>query len=152
MTFKNFSSLILIKVKIQKSNLLRQFFRYLLTGGLAFVLDFSIFACLFYIFDLHYLLSNMMSLLGGLFLNYYISVNWVFSESKRKLEHKQKTELSIFIIIGLVGVAFNQGLMLLMVGFMSWQELLSKAIAAVLVLFWNFGARKLLLFRSEKEI
>lgn len=93
-----------------------------------------------------------MSLLGGLFLNYYISVNWVFSESKRKLEHKQKTELSIFIIIGLVGVAFNQGLMLLMVGFMSWQELLSKAIAAVLVLFWNFGARKLLLFRSEKEI
>lgn len=137
---------------MQKSRIFGQFVRYLLTGGLAFIVDFSIFTCLLYVFEIHYLLSNILSLLGGLFLNYYISVNWVFSKCKRNLENKRKTELSVFIIIGLIGVALNQLLMFLMVGAMNWQELLSKIIAAVLVLFWNFGARKMLLFRFEKDV
>lgn len=94
----------------------------------------------------------MLSLLGGLFLNYFISVKWVFSECKRNLENKQKTELSVFIIIGLIGVGLNQLLMLLMVGVMNLQELLSKIIAAALILFWNFGARKMLLFRFKKDV
>lgn len=94
----------------------------------------------------------MLSLLGGLFLNYFISVKWVFSECKRNLENKQKTELTIFTIIGFIGVGLNQLLMLLMVGVMSWQELFSKIIATALVLFWNFGARKMLLFRFKKDV
>ncbi|NLO22938.1 MAG: GtrA family protein [Fibrobacter sp.] len=142
----------IIKVKIQKSSIVRQFIRYLLTGGLAFVVDFSIFTFLLYSFNLHYLFANMLSLLGGLFLNYFISIKWVFSECKRNLENKQKTELTIFTIIGFIGVGLNQLLMLLMVGVMSWQELFSKIIATALVLFWNFGARKMLLFRFKKDI
>jgi len=150
MTINSFFSF--LKIKIQKSSIFGQFVRYLLTGGLAFIVDFSIFTFLLYVFNLHYLLANMLSLLGGLFLNYFISVKWVFSECKRNLENKQKTELSVFIIIGLIGVGLNQLLMLLMVGVMSLQELLSKIIAAALILFWNFGARKMLLFRFKKDV
>jgi len=31
-------------------------------------------------------------------------------------------------------------------------EMLSKVIAAVLVLMWNFGARKLMLFKKKKDV
>ena len=42
-------------------------------------------------------------------------------------------------------------LMFLMVGVFDWNEMVSKMVAAVLVLMWNFGARKLMLFRERKE-
>lgn len=32
------------------------------------------------------------------------------------------------------------------------KEIVSKVAAAALVLMWNFGARKLLLFKKKKEI
>ena len=42
-------------------------------------------------------------------------------------------------------------LMFLMVDGLSLNEMLSKMVAAVLVLMWNFGARKLMLFRGKKS-
>jgi len=38
-----------------------------------------------------------------------------------------------------------------MVGLLEWSPMFSKIVAAVLVLMWNFGGRKLLLFRVKKE-
>ena len=60
-------------------------------------------------------------------------------------------EFSLFALVGIAGVGINQLLMFLMVGVFDWNEMASKMIAAILVLMWNFGARKLMLFRERKE-
>ena len=138
-----------IRTKIPRDSLLGQIARYLVTGGLAFVVDFGLFAMCLYVLEWHYLASNLVGLVAGLLLNYYISVAWVFSACKRNMK-KKEFEFMIFALIGFAGVAINQLVMFLMVGCMEWQEMLSKMLAAVIVLMWNFGARKVLLFRGRK--
>lgn len=140
-----------LRSKISKGTLLGQFTRYLFTGGLAFIADFGLFALCLYVFEWHYLLANLVGLIAGLILNYALSVAWVFADCKRTLEKKKFAEFVIFTLIGIAGVGINQLLMFIMVGQLELLEMLSKMIAAIIVLMWNFGARKLVLFRVKKE-
>ena len=134
-----------------RENLIGQMLRYAVTGGLAFVVDFGLFAFFLYVVPLHYLIANLIGLAGGLVVNYLISVCWVFTACKRNFEKRKGIEFLLFVIIGLIGVGLNQFLIWLMIGLWNWMPLLSKMVAAVLVLLWNFGGRKILLFRTKTE-
>lgn len=134
-----------------RSSLLGQAWRYTITGGIAFIVDFGLFALFLYQFHLYYLLANLIGLVGGLVVNYLISTGWVFTACHRTLDKNRGMEFLIFSVIGVLGVAFNEGLMFLMVGAFGWNKMFSKMVAAAIVLLWNFGARKALLFRSKKE-
>ena len=135
-----------------RSSLMGQFVRYLVTGGLAFVVDFGLYALCLYKFDWFYLLANLVGLVAGLVINYIMSIACVFSECKRVLEDRKTAEFTIFAVVGFLGVGINELLMLLMVGGFKWDEMISKMAAAVLVLMWNFGARKMMLFREQKTV
>ena len=63
----------------KREALLGQLLRYCVTGGVAFVVDFGLFALLLYLLDFHYLIANLFGLVGGLVVNYLISVGWVFT-------------------------------------------------------------------------
>lgn len=114
-------------------------------------MDFGLFALCLHKFGWHYLLANLVGLVAGLAFNYALSIAWVFSECKRVLENKKTAEFGIFAVVGFAGVGINQLLMFLMVGRLEWNEMISKMVAAILVLMWNFGARKLMLFRGRKN-
>ena len=135
-----------------RQHILGQFLRYLVTGGLAFVVDFGLFALCLYILEWHYLLANLVGLIAGLALNYALSILWVFTACKRTLEKRKVAEFVLFALVGIAGVGINQALMYLMVDGLDVNEMLSKMVAAVLVLMWNFGARKLMLFKKKKEV
>lgn len=139
-----------LRDKFPRKSLLGQFLRYLVTGGLAFVVDFGLFALCLYVFEWHYLLANLVGLIAGLVLNYTMSIVWVFTACERTLEKQKAAEFGLFALVGFAGVGINQLLMYLMVDGLSLNEMVSKMIAAVLVLMWNFGARKLMLFREKK--
>lgn len=134
-----------------RGSLRGQFVRYLVTGGLAFAVDYGLFVLCYDNFGWHYLLANLVGLVAGLVINYIMSVVWVFSECKRVLENKKTAEFGIFAIVGIAGIGINQLLMYLMVGNLDWNAKVSKIVAAALVLMWNFGARKLMLFRERKN-
>lgn len=129
---------------------LAQLARYFLVGGFAFIVDFGLFALCLYTFGWHYLLANLMGLTAGLTLNYALSIRWVFSDCKRRLEKRKLAEFSVFAIVGIIGVGINELLMLLLVDFFCIQEMASKMIAAIIVLLWNFCGRKLILFKERK--
>ena len=133
-----------------RNRLLGQFLRYLVTGGLAFVVDFGLFAVCLYAFKWHYLIANLMGLVAGLIVNYVLSIVWVFVACKRTLEKNRGLEFFLFALVGVAGVGINQLLMYSMVGQFGWNEMLSKVIAAGLVLVWNFSARKFMLFREKR--
>ena len=138
--------------RFPRQSLLGQFLRYLVTGGLAFVVDFGLFALCLYEFEWHYLLANLVGLIAGLVLNYALSILWVFTACKRTFEKKKVAEFMLFALVGFAGVGINQLLMYAMVDGFGLDEMLSKVIAAVLVLMWNFGARKLMLFKKKKDV
>ncbi len=137
------------KLPGQKS-ILGQMWRYFLTGGLAFVVDFGLFAVCLYALGWHYRVSNLVGLVAGLSVNYWISVRWVFAACKRSISNRS-LEFSMFALIGILGVLLNQALMWFQVDFFGFLPMIAKFISAAIVLLWNFGIRKIFLFKSLKD-
>ena len=120
-----------------------QLFRYIFVGGAAFLVDFISLFILTQYFGIFYLISAALAFILGLAVNYLLSVRWVFNN--RKLE-KRSFEFGIFAIIGIVGLALNEFFIWFFTQDIQIFYLYSKILAAVIILFWNFFARKFILF------
>jgi putative flippase GtrA len=128
---------------IPADSVLEQFLRYLVVGGVAFVVDFGALVFLTEVLKFHYLASTAIAFCCGLVLNYILSITWVFNT--RSLTSK-KTEFAIFSIIGVIGLGWNEILMFLGTGVIGLDYRLTKLITVAIVLVWNFGMRKVILF------
>lgn len=141
-----------IKSKIpSRRGTIGQFLRYFVTGGLAFVLDFGTFTLALYYFGIHYLVSNLIGLATGNVVNYLLTMRWVFSTEKRKMGKHVLLEVIVFVLISLLGMGLNELLMFTFVGVLHIQEMVSKVCAAIIVLLYNFLARKYILFKSGNK-
>ena len=122
-----------------------QLFRYSFVGGFAFLVDYGLLVLLTEVFGLHYLVSATISFLAGLVVNYLLSTSWIF----RKSTFTNKwTEFTIFAIIGIVGLLLNNLLLYLFTDLAHIHYMVSKLITTALVMIWNFGARKIILFNK----
>ena len=119
-------------------------FRYLFVGGAAFIIDFISLFILADFFGIYYLISAAISFILGLIINYVLSISWVFN--KRKLKNRQ-FEFGIFAVIGIIGLGFNEIVIWFFTQNIQIYYLISKIFAAVIILFWNFFARKYMLFK-----
>lgn len=122
---------------------LLQLFRYTFVGGFAFVVDFALLYVLTDHFRVYYLTSAALSFTAGLIVNYVLSKLWVFNKSSFK---NRWVEFLIFAIIGIVGLFFTEILMWLFTSVLSIYYILSKIITTMIVYFWNFFARKIIIF------
>lgn len=125
------------------SSIFIQLFRYLFVGGTAFVVDFGLLFVFTDVCGLHYLLSATASFVAGLLTNYALSIAWVFN--RRKLANRW-SELLVFTLIGVIGLGLNSLFMWLLTEPLGLHYLLSKIVTAIIVMFWNFLARKFALF------
>lgn len=125
-------------------SLLNQFARYLVVGGLAFVVDFGSLYLLTEFAGLHYLVSAAVAFLFGLATNYLLSRIWVFD---RRTMKNVAMEFAVFTVIGVVGLGFNEIIIWFVREKLHLHYMVAKAISAGIVLIWNFGARKFVLFR-----
>ena len=127
--------------KTNKTNL--QFFKYSLAGALCTIVDFGILIILTEIFGIYYLNSVAISFLVAVALNYFLSINWIFST--RKLSDRKKEILIFFIVTGL-GLFLNEFFIYFFTEVFHFHYLISKAFSTLVVLFWNFFSKKILLF------
>ena len=131
----------------KKTNqILVQLFRYTFVGGFAFLVDFGLLFFLKEFCGFHYLLSASLYFIAGLFVNYFISIYWVFTTSKNK---NRKLEFFYFGLIGVIGLGLNDFFIWIFTDKVQFHYLASKIIAAVIVYLWNFFARKYLLFNTK---
>lgn len=129
------------------SNVFVQLFRYFFVGGVAFVADFGMLYVLTEYAGWHYLLSAAISFTVGLAVNYGLSIVWVFDSNVVKNRY---LEFVFFALIGCVGLLLNAFFLYFFTEVCGFYYLYSKLVATVLVFFWNFGARRFILFRSRK--
>ena len=120
-----------------------QLFRYGFVGGIAYVVDFGLLFVLTEYASVPYLISAAISFLAGLCTNYLLSIVWVFKT--RSVENKV-TEFSVFAVIGVVGLGFNELFLWVFTALAGWHYLLAKLAATPLVFLWNFFARRVALF------
>jgi len=118
--------------------------RYFIASGTALLVDAGTLYLLTRIAGVHYLVSAATGFMLGLATIYIASVRWVFSKRRVKNTHQ---EILIFTMIGIGGLGINELGIYLLTEKLLFHFMLSKLLVTTLVFTWNFGIRKLLLFR-----
>lgn len=118
--------------------------RYFVASGIAFLVDAGTLYLLTQYAGVHYLVSAATGFILGLTTIYVVSVRWVFSKRKVKKTHH---EFMIFSMIGIGGLGINELGLYLLTEKLLFHFMVSKLLVTALVFTWNFGIRKLLLFR-----
>lgn len=123
-----------------------QLFRYLFAGGIAFLADVSILYFLTEFAHVHYLLSSLAGFSVGLAITYLMSIYWIFDE---KSKDNKAIELTIFIIIGAIGLGLTSLFMWFFTTLLLLHYLFSKILTTAIVFIWNFVAKKQILFTKK---
>lgn len=135
----------MIEKKQKKGTLLNQIIRFTFVGGSAFVIDYGVMILLTEIFGVNYLLSSTVSFCVSVVYNYILSTKWVFDVTT---ERKQVQELSIFLILSVIGLGITQLIMWITVEKLHFFYMISKIGATIIVMIYNFVTRKIFLERK----
>lgn len=119
--------------------LVKQIFRFGITGGLSFILDYGIMILLTEAVSINYLISSTISFSISVIFNYLLSIYWVFEPDKNN--SKGKT-LVLFLIFSVIGLSINGGLMWICVEKLYIHYMLSKIFSTAMVMIFNFITRK----------
>ena len=131
-------------LKHQTDNVYIQLFRYLFVGGAAFIVDIGSLYVFTDFFGIYYLISAAIAFLIGLIMNYILSISWVFNN---RTFNSRTLKFGVFTFIGIIGLALNELFLWVFTAKLGLYYLISKIIVAVIILSWNFFARKFILFR-----
>ena len=118
-----------------------QFFRYIFVGGIAAVVNIGMLYVFTDICHIYYLISNVISFILGLTVNYILSKKFVFQDDVSMSKSK---EFTLYAIIGVLGLGIDTLFMWIFTSIASLHYLVSKIISTAIVFIWNFGARKVL--------
>ncbi|MCQ2455021.1 MAG: GtrA family protein [Clostridia bacterium] len=138
-----------------------QFFRFCFVGFAATVADMAAGISVRYFLNPRFALDFSFFSLGrdsvsgaigfiiGLAVNYLISVLWVFKRN----DISRVKEFSVFAVISIIGLFINTAIIEVLGIFILKQSgfvfIIKKIIATVFTMFWNFFARKLILYRNN---
>ncbi|MBL7183311.1 MAG: GtrA family protein [Anaerolineae bacterium] len=143
-----------------------RFLKFATVGMLGTVIDFGILNLLILTFGFSKILANTCSFTVAVFSNFIWNRLWTFPESR---DRPIAPQLAQFVLVNIGGLLLNQAIFLsldawvlggagvlaapmatlaLNIGLAHYKLAynLSKAIATIIVLFWNFGANRLWTF------
>jgi len=132
--------------------LAREFGRYLIVGGTAFLVDYgTLFLTKTYVFngmgDLGVYVATAAGFIAGLVYNYILSLIFVFKSAKEKNKGKTVGAFLVFAVIGVIGFFMTEGGMYVGYQLLHINYMIVKLFVAAVVLIWNYAARKLLIFK-----
>lgn len=129
-----------MKNLIEKNKkIINQIFKFVIVGGLAFLIDYFLLFILTEFINIHYLISSIISFIVSLVFNYVLSIKWVFDVTKKQTYK----EITMFIILSVIGLGINQLIMYVGVDKLSIHYMIIKLLATVIVMIWNFITRKI---------
>ena len=128
-----------LKLDDSKEILLIQIFKFIIVGGIATIIDWIIYYACYNYFKINPLISNIISFSISVIYNHIASVKWVFDVKKDKSKKRMFIEFMIFSIIGLV---LTELLLLIFINKLEINKMISKIIATIIVMIFNFITRK----------
>lgn len=124
-----------------------QFFRYIFVGGIATVADWGMLFVLDLLHPNLLYVSVAVAFCAGLGVNYLLSKKFVFHAHSSG--YSKLTELGVYLVTGLIGLGLTELIMYVLVSLLDLGHMLSKVVATALVFAWNFGSKKLILYRKR---
>lgn len=131
-----------------------QFFRYCFVGGVATLVEFGVLVLMQQaVFGnpkefIFLFISQGVSFVMGLLANFILSKLFVFQEKSDKTN--AAGEFAAYGVIGLTGLGIKWLLQWVFNTCLGIHYVLVWLFATAVVLIWNYGARKLLLYRKKK--
>lgn len=133
-------------LKKKDSALFGQIVRYLISGGLAFLLDVGTMIAFCELLHIREAVAASIGNFIGLVFTYLLSIFWIFDQRRY---NNYIMEFLIFALIGLGGTLFTYGSMLVLVEKLHIHYIISKILTVVLVAIYAFIAKKIFLFRKK---
>lgn len=118
--------------------------KYFFVGGAAAVVDVGLFFIFARYLEYNYLLVGFFTFVIATFVNYYLSIKFVFDSGKNFKKHQ---EVFLVYIVSASSLALNLFLLYLLHEKLSIEVGLSKIIVTGLLFFYNYLVRKLYIFR-----
>ena len=135
--------------------ILFEFLRYVVVGGVAFLADFGTLVlaqeCFFRQYAFGVYIATTFGFIMGLFINYTLSLWFVFTQKKDKGKGRSVGAFVVFGIIGLLGLFWTELGMWIGIELLTWNYMAVKVLVTGAVLMWNYLGRKLLIFNSKGE-
>lgn len=109
--------------------------KYLLTGGLAFAVDYLLLVVGYYIFSLPLWVATTLGYLGGLCVSFFINRAWVFGESGK--QRKMTRQLVEYVLLLLFNYAFTV-LAIRLSDSLGVEPAISKIVITAMIAGWNY--------------
>lgn len=121
------------------NKLVNKIIKFSVVGGIATIIDF---VCL-YIFkeflNIDVIIANTLSFIISVTYNYIASITWVFDVNKNK---NKNVQFILFIVFSIVGLIINNVILYILTDKLNIYYLISKVIATIIVMIFNFITRK----------
>ncbi len=124
----------------------RHLILYGIIGSFSSTLDFLIYTILVQIVGLQYIISNCISVLGGITTSFILNRNYNF-----KVKDHAKRRFSIFLTVGLCGLLMSNIILYLCIDVWSMDKLISKLLSIVLVVLFQFLINKYFTFKPSNN-
>ncbi len=130
--------------------LVRQFLKFAVVGTIGAAVDFGILIALKELFHVNLYVANTVSFTAAVLSNYLWNSFWTFGDQPK--QHGR--QLVQFFVVSIVGYFINQAILYFFYDIAGlhvfrFGYLAAKAIATIVVMFWNFAANKLWTFRER---
>jgi len=120
-----------------------QFLKYGISGGLAFILEYSSFFILNNLIGLWYVWSNSIAMTLGFVLSFLLNRYWSFkSTSTNALK-----QFILYGILFIVNLGISNLLMMLFIDTFGIAPMISKIMAIGILMCWNFVIYKKVIFK-----
>ena len=122
------------------NKLLNQILKFGVVGGLAFIIDYGILYLLTEFCGIPSLLSAAISFIVSVIFNYILSIKWVFDVNKKQTAN----DIIVFMVLSTIGLGINE-LIIYIGNILGIYYMISKIVATIVVMCYNFITRKLFL-------
>ena len=146
----------------EKGNRLGEAIRFVVTGGVCFLIEFAALVLLRDWAGLDTLAATPAAFLISVAVNYWMCVRWVFPASGTQ----RNAARFGFLVTSVMGLLLNEGLMwlfrvifgedgvlLTLGGFSLVQYMVNKVLATLIVMVWNYFTKRWILYgRAGKDL
>jgi len=136
---------------MKKRELFAEFCRYIVVGGTAFLVDIGLLYIFYnYVFfgfvKTGLYIATFLGFFCSLVYNYWLSVLFVFKDAQLAEVKSTRTFFAV-ALVAIVGLILTELGMFVGVELLAFHYLRVKAFVGAVVLIWNYGARKVWIFR-----
>lgn len=128
-------------IDLNKKNekLFIQIFKFIIVGGIATILDWILYYILYNYLKISPLVANIISFSISTIYNYWASTKWVFDVNKNKSRKKLFIE---FVLFSAIALGLTELLLWIGIDVLLMKAMLSKIVATIIVMVFNFITRK----------